>query len=142
MYQFDMIRYGFSKAQRGGNDIKNVYIANFSQFRSRGGHQKSIFSQIQKTPKHPGCGGPKKSWTFSTSLDYFVDLFKVISDTYFNSFWHLLKISPILIILATSFPYFGYLLKFLAPLINVGTFYIIFVIVRRVAGVGTVSGGQ
>ena len=66
----------------------------------------------------------------------------MIFDTYFNSSWHILKISPILIISGTSFPYFGYLSKLLAPLTNFGTFYIIFVIVRRGAGVGTVSGGQ
>ena len=63
------------------------------------------------------------------SLNYHVDLFKVISGTSFNSSWHLLKIYPFLIIPGTSFTYIGYLLKLLAPLAKVGTFYIIFVFV-------------
>ena len=113
--------------------IFNFLPLRFSAFCAK----KSGFSFLpSKNSKHPGCGGPRKAWTFSSSLNYFVDLFKVIFDTYFNSSWHLLKISPILIILGTSFPYFGYLLKILAPLINVGTFYIIFVIVRRGLGWG------
>ena len=61
------------------------------------------------------------------SLNYFVDLFKVISGTSFNSSWHLLKISPNLIIPGTSFTYIGYLLKLLAPLAKVGAFYFVFV---------------
>ena len=35
------------KSPRGCSDIKIVYISNFFQFRSRGGQQKSIFSEIQ-----------------------------------------------------------------------------------------------
>ena len=63
-------RYGFSKGQRGCNDIKIVYISNFSQFRSRGGgSSKSIFSQIQKSPKPPrGGGGVKKIMDFYLNL--------------------------------------------------------------------------
>ena len=75
-----------------------------------------------------------------TSLNYFVDLFKVISGTSFNSSWHLLKISPFLIIPGTSFTYIGYLLKLLAPLAKVGTFYIIFVFVSWWGTLGGILG--
>ena len=64
--------YGFSKGQRGCNNFKIVYISNFSQFWSRGGgHQKSMFSQIQNTPNYPRGGGQRKWWTFSTICDIF-----------------------------------------------------------------------
>ena len=55
--------YGFSKGQRGCNDIKIVYISIFSQIRSEGGgHQISFFSQIQNSPHYPRGGGGKKNY--------------------------------------------------------------------------------
>ena len=40
----------------------NFPISNFSQIRSKGRHhQISIFSQIQKSPKHPGGGGDQEN---------------------------------------------------------------------------------
>ena len=65
----------------------------------------------------------------------------MISGTSFNSSWHLLKISPFLIIPGTSFTYIGYLLKLLAPLAKVGTFYIIFVFVSWWGDLGGGLGG-
>ena len=66
--------YGFSKGQRGCNDIKIVYISNFSQFRSRGGgHRKSIFSQIQKSPNYPrGGGGQENYGLFPQIMVFFI----------------------------------------------------------------------
>ena len=66
-------RYGFSQGQKACNDIIIVYISNFSQFRSRGGgHRKSIFSQIQKSPNYPrGGGGQENYGLFSTNYGIF-----------------------------------------------------------------------
>ena len=66
-------RNGFSKVQRGCNDIKIVYISNFSQFRSRGGiHRKSIFSQIQKSPNYPRGGGQENYGLFRQIMVFFI----------------------------------------------------------------------
>ena len=75
MYQFDMIYvYGFSQGQKVCNDIKIVYISNFSQFWSRGGgHRKSIFSQIQKSPNYPrGGGGQENYGLFPQIMVFFI----------------------------------------------------------------------
>ena len=94
----------------------------------QGAQKKRLFAVQQQKTKLVG------------SLNYFVDLFKVISGTSFNSSWHLLKISPFLIIPGTSFTYIGYLLKLLAPLAKVGTFYIIFVFVSWWGDFGGILG--
>ena len=63
-------RYSFSKGQGGFNDIKIVYISNFSQFRSRGGVIKNqIFPKFKIVHIILGGGGSKKLWTFSTICD-------------------------------------------------------------------------
>ena len=67
-------RNGFSKVQRGCNDIKIVYISNFSQFRSRGGgHRKSIFPKFKKVQIIlGGGGGSRKFWPFPQFVTFFV----------------------------------------------------------------------
>ena len=64
-------RNGFSKVQRGCNDIKIVYISNFSQFRSRGGViENQFFPKFKKVQIILG-GGSRKLWTFSTNYGIF-----------------------------------------------------------------------
>ena len=61
-------RNGFSKVQRGCNNIKIVYISNFSQFRSRGGLiENQFFPKFKKVQIILGEGGSRKFWTFSTN---------------------------------------------------------------------------
>ena len=66
-------RNGFSKVQRGCNDIKIVYISNFSQFRSRGGGgiENQFFPKFKKVQIILGEGGSRKLWTFSTNYGIF-----------------------------------------------------------------------
>ena len=58
--------YGFSQGQRGWNDIKKVYISNFSQY----------LSQIQNSPNFPNYPGSRKSWIWV--VEVFADI-KAIS---------------------------------------------------------------
>ena len=46
------------------NDIKIVYISNFSQFQSSRGHQISVFSKIQNSSNYPGGGGQENYGLF------------------------------------------------------------------------------
>ena len=65
-------RNGFSKVQRGCNNIKIVYISNFSQFRSRGGViENQFFPKFKKVQIILGCGGVKKIMDFSTNYGIF-----------------------------------------------------------------------
>ena len=64
---FIWFRYGFGKGQRGCNDQNSLHFKFFLiSVEGGGGHWKSIFSQIQNSPKHP-----RKLWTFSTIWDIF-----------------------------------------------------------------------
>ena len=67
-------RNGFSKVQRGCNDIKIVYISNFSQFRSRGEViENQFFSQSQKSPNYPrGGGGQENYGLFPQIMVFFI----------------------------------------------------------------------
>ena len=66
-------RNGFSKVQRGCNDIKIVYISNFSQFRSRGGViENQFFPKFKKVQIILGEGGVKKIMDFFHKLWYFL----------------------------------------------------------------------
>ena len=65
-------RNGFSKVQRGCNDIKIVYISNFSQFRSRGGViENQFFPKFKKVQIILGGGG-KKIMDFFHNLWHFL----------------------------------------------------------------------
>ena len=63
-------RNGFSKVQRGCNDIKIVYISNFSQFRSKGGGviENQFFPKFKKVQI---ILGSRKLLTFSTNYGIF-----------------------------------------------------------------------
>jgi len=66
-------RNGFSKVQRGCNDIKIVYISNFSQFRSRGGViENQFFPKFKKVQIILGGEGVKKIMDFFHKLWYFL----------------------------------------------------------------------
>ena len=66
-------RYSFSKGQGGFNDIKIVYISNFSQFRSRGGViENQFFPKFKKVQIILGGEGVKKIMDFFHKLWYFL----------------------------------------------------------------------
>ena len=59
--------------QQYQNSLHSKFFPNFGVGGWGGGvHRKSIFSQIQKSPKYPrGGGGSRKLWTFSTNYGIF-----------------------------------------------------------------------
>ena len=79
-------RNGFSKVQRGCNDIKIVYISNFSQFRSRGGViENQFFPKFKKVQIILGGEGVKKIMDFFHKLWYF--LFWTVPLVLFHVVW-------------------------------------------------------
>ena len=64
--------------------IRNVYISNFSQFRSRGGgYRKSNFSQIQNSPHYPRGGGQENYVLFPQFVTFTFWIAPVSSPTLF-----------------------------------------------------------
>ena len=69
------------------NDIKIVYISNFSQFQSSRGHQISVFSKVQNSSNYPRGG---ELWTCISACIFSSILFK---------FSHWLNYSPLAVAL-------------------------------------------
>ena len=73
-------RNGFSKVQWGCNDIKIVYISNFSQFRSRGGViENQFFPKFKKVQIILGEGGGQENYGLFPQIMVFFILNRTLS---------------------------------------------------------------